>query len=82
MSQVCPYVFVSPCRVFTTTAVAQLAVLGSMWIFGCFQFNKSTMAMSYIFTFLNSLQGVLMFVMHCLLNKQVRASLICRTLQS
>ncbi|XP_031431681.1 adhesion G protein-coupled receptor E5 [Clupea harengus] len=59
-------------KVFTTTAVAQLAVLGSMWIFGCFQFNKSTMAMSYIFTFLNSLQGVLMFVMHCLLNKQVR----------
>ncbi|KAG5279227.1 hypothetical protein AALO_G00075470 [Alosa alosa] len=59
-------------KTFTITAVAQLAVLGLMWIFGCFQFNNSTMAMSYLFTFLNCLQGVLMFCMHCLLNKQVR----------
>ncbi|XP_062388884.1 adhesion G protein-coupled receptor E5-like isoform X2 [Sardina pilchardus] len=59
-------------KTFTITAVAQLAVLGLMWIFGCFQFNNSTMAMSYLFTFFNCLQGVLMFCMHCLLNKQVR----------
>lgn len=70
------YTFVSPCRTFTITAVAQLAILGIMWIFGCFQFNESTMAVSYIFVFLNCLQGVLMFVMHCLLNKQVSASSI------
>lgn len=59
-------------KTFTVTAVAQLTILGTMWIFGCFQFNKDTMAVSYIFTLLNCLQGVLMFVMHCLLNKQVR----------
>ncbi|XP_063076201.1 adhesion G protein-coupled receptor E5 isoform X2 [Engraulis encrasicolus] len=59
-------------KTFTITAVAQLTVLGTMWIFGCFQFNKNTMAMSYIFTILNCLQGVMMFLMHCLLNKQVR----------
>ncbi|XP_052347549.1 adhesion G protein-coupled receptor E5-like isoform X4 [Oncorhynchus keta] len=57
---------------FTITAVAQLCVLGTMWIFGCFQFEESTLAMSYLFTILNSLQGVLMFLMHCLLSKQVR----------
>uniref|UniRef100_A0A8C7J4D7 CD97 antigen-like n=1 Tax=Oncorhynchus kisutch TaxID=8019 RepID=A0A8C7J4D7_ONCKI len=59
-------------KAFTITAVAQLCVLGTMWIFGCFQFEESTLAMSYLFTILNSLQGVLVFLMHCLLSKQVR----------
>ncbi|KAM4597806.1 adhesion G protein-coupled receptor E5 [Polymixia lowei] len=59
-------------KAFTVTAVAQLCVLGTMWIFGCFQFEEGTLAMSYLFTILNSLQGVLLFIMHCLLSKQVR----------
>ncbi|XP_062386986.1 adhesion G protein-coupled receptor E3-like [Sardina pilchardus] len=59
-------------KTFTVTAVAQLVVLGLMWVFGCLQFNNSTMAMSHLFTLFNCLQGVLMFCMHCLLNKQVR----------
>ncbi|XP_017309583.1 adhesion G protein-coupled receptor E2 isoform X3 [Ictalurus punctatus] len=59
-------------RTFTITAIAQLCVLGTMWIFGCFQFDEGTLVMSYIFTILNSLQGVLVFIMHCLLSKQVR----------
>ncbi|XP_060798506.1 adhesion G protein-coupled receptor E1 isoform X2 [Neoarius graeffei] len=59
-------------RAFTITAIAQLCVLGTMWIFGCFQFDERTLVMSYLFTILNSLQGVLLFIMHCLLSKQVR----------
>uniref|UniRef100_A0AAZ3NUT6 Uncharacterized protein n=1 Tax=Oncorhynchus tshawytscha TaxID=74940 RepID=A0AAZ3NUT6_ONCTS len=59
-------------KAFTITAVAQLCVLGTMWIFGCFQFEESTLAMSYLFTIFNSLQGVLVFLMHCLLSKPVR----------
>ncbi|XP_034046589.1 adhesion G protein-coupled receptor E2 [Thalassophryne amazonica] len=59
-------------KTFTVTAVAQLCVLGTMWIFGCFQFEERTIAMSYLFTIFGSLQGVLLFVMHCLLSKQVR----------
>uniref|UniRef100_A0A667XVQ2 Si:ch211-241f5.3 n=1 Tax=Myripristis murdjan TaxID=586833 RepID=A0A667XVQ2_9TELE len=59
-------------KAFTITAVAQLCVLGTMWIFGCFQFDEGTSAMTYLFTLLNSLQGVLLFIMHCLLSKQVR----------
>uniref|UniRef100_A0A667XLL0 Si:ch211-241f5.3 n=1 Tax=Myripristis murdjan TaxID=586833 RepID=A0A667XLL0_9TELE len=58
-------------KAFTITAVAQLCVLGTMWIFGCFQFDEGTSAMTYLFTLLNSLQGVLLFIMHCLLSKQV-----------
>ncbi|XP_062264620.1 adhesion G protein-coupled receptor E1 isoform X2 [Platichthys flesus] len=59
-------------KAFTITAVAQLCVLGTMWIFGCFQFEESTIVLSYLFTIFGSLQGVMLFVMHCLCTKQVR----------
>lgn len=59
-------------KTFTITAVAQLCVLGTMWIFGCFQFDERTIVMSYLFTIFASLQGVMLFVMHCLFSKQVR----------
>ncbi|XP_041958776.1 adhesion G protein-coupled receptor E2-like isoform X8 [Alosa sapidissima] len=55
---------------FTMTAMAQLCVLGGMWIFGCFMFQS--VAMAYLFTILNSLQGALIFLMHCLMSKPVR----------
>lgn len=69
-------VSVSPYRTFTITAIAQLCVLGIMWVFGCFQFDQSTLAMTYIFTILGSLQGVLMFILHCWLSKQVNTQSI------
>ncbi|XP_061838257.1 adhesion G protein-coupled receptor E3-like isoform X1 [Nerophis lumbriciformis] len=68
-------------RAFTITAVAQLCVLGTTWIFGCFQFGESTIVMSYLFTVFASLQGVMLFTMHCLFSKQVRdeyGSFLCR----
>ncbi|KAM7387167.1 hypothetical protein PAMA_009673 [Pampus argenteus] len=58
-------------KAFIITAVAQLCVLGLTWIFGCFQFSEGTIAMSYLFTIFGSLQGVMLFVMHCLFSKQV-----------
>lgn len=64
-------IFAASCRAFTITAVAQLCVLGITWIFGCFQFEEGTIAMSYLFTIFGSLQGVMLFVMHCLFSKQV-----------
>ncbi|XP_037546091.1 adhesion G protein-coupled receptor E5 [Nematolebias whitei] len=59
-------------RAFTVTAIAQMCILGLMWVFGAFLFHKDMIAVAYIFTILNSLQGALVFVMHCLLSKQVR----------
>ncbi|XP_062388946.1 adhesion G protein-coupled receptor E5-like [Sardina pilchardus] len=55
---------------FTMTAVAQLCVLGGMWMFGCFMFQN--VAMVYLFTILNSLQGALIFILHCLMYEPVR----------
>lgn len=61
----------SVCRMFTVTAIAQMCILGLMWVFGAFLFSEDNIALAYIFTILNSLQGALVFVMHCLLSKQV-----------
>ncbi|XP_072104420.1 adhesion G protein-coupled receptor E3-like isoform X3 [Mobula birostris] len=59
-------------RSFTLAAFAQLILLGCTWIFGIFQFRKETIVMAYIFTIINSFQGMFIFILHCLLNKQVR----------
>ncbi|KAK5608148.1 hypothetical protein CRENBAI_003645 [Crenichthys baileyi] len=59
-------------KAFTVTAIAQMCILGLMWIFGAFLFSKGMTVVAYIFTILNSLQGALIFIMHCLLSKQVR----------
>ncbi|XP_054615718.1 adhesion G protein-coupled receptor E1-like isoform X2 [Dunckerocampus dactyliophorus] len=68
-------------KVFTGTAVAQLCVLGITWIFGFFQFEESTVVMSYLFTIFSSLQGFMIFIVHCVFSKQVRdeyGSFLCR----
>ncbi|XP_032906732.1 adhesion G protein-coupled receptor L3-like [Amblyraja radiata] len=62
-------------RSFTYTAVGQLVLLGGTWIFGIFHFNNNTIAMAYIFTAINSFQGLFIFVLHCLANKQIRTEL-------
>ncbi|XP_047434886.1 adhesion G protein-coupled receptor E5 isoform X2 [Mugil cephalus] len=59
-------------KAFTVTAIAQMCILGLMWVFGAFLFEEDTTVVAYIFTILNSLQGALVFIMHCLLSKQVR----------
>lgn len=70
--------FFSLCRAFTVTAVAQMCILGLMWVSGVFLFQENPpVAVSYIFTIFNSLQGALVFIMHCLLSKQVRIQYIC-----
>ncbi|XP_033480302.1 adhesion G protein-coupled receptor E5 [Epinephelus lanceolatus] len=59
-------------KAFTVTAIAQICILGLMWMFGAFMFEDDSIVVAYIFTILNSLQGALVFIMHCLLSKQVR----------
>uniref|UniRef100_A0A3Q3XMG1 G-protein coupled receptors family 2 profile 2 domain-containing protein n=1 Tax=Mola mola TaxID=94237 RepID=A0A3Q3XMG1_MOLML len=66
-----PRILVFLCRAFTVTAIAQMCVLGLMWVFGAFLFRKEAVVEAYIFTIFNSLQGALVFLLHCLLSKQV-----------
>ncbi|XP_036746728.2 putative adhesion G protein-coupled receptor E4P isoform X1 [Manis pentadactyla] len=63
-------------RVMTFKAIAQLFVLGCSWGLGFFMVEgigeMIGSVIAYIFTIINVLQGVLLFVVHCLLNRQVR----------
>lgn len=47
-------------------------VLGLSWSFGVLTMVTDEIVFNYIFAVLNSLQGFLIFIFHCVLNKQVR----------
>ncbi|XP_069622888.1 adhesion G protein-coupled receptor E3-like [Ranitomeya imitator] len=59
-------------RLLSFKAMAQLFILGCTWGIGYFQFGINSPVISYIFTICNSLQGVYIFLVHCVLNNQVR----------
>ncbi|KAJ8385890.1 hypothetical protein AAFF_G00179560 [Aldrovandia affinis] len=56
-------------RLIVFKIVAQFFILGCAWILGFFQ---STTVLKYLFIILNSQQGTFIFIVHCLLNKEVR----------
>ncbi|XP_069622884.1 adhesion G protein-coupled receptor E5-like isoform X1 [Ranitomeya imitator] len=60
-------------RTLTVTSLAQLCILGSCWVFGFFMFSSATPFFVYAFTILNTLQGLQIFCLHCLMHKKVRA---------
>uniref|UniRef100_A0A8C9S366 Adhesion G protein-coupled receptor L2 n=1 Tax=Scleropages formosus TaxID=113540 RepID=A0A8C9S366_SCLFO len=53
-------------------AFALLCLLGLTWSFGLFFMNESSIVMAYLFTIFNTLQGMFIFIFHCLLQKKVR----------
>ena len=58
-----------------------LPLLGITWLFGLLSFSSSTVVFKYLFAITNSLQGLMIFIFHCLLNEQVRGHRCfrCRT---
>ncbi|XP_048196580.1 adhesion G protein-coupled receptor E4-like [Perognathus longimembris pacificus] len=63
-------------RVMTFKAISQLFVLGCSWSLGFLMVEEVGevvgSVVAYLFTITNVLQGVWLFVVHCLLNRQVR----------
>ncbi|XP_021379001.1 adhesion G protein-coupled receptor L2-like isoform X2 [Mizuhopecten yessoensis] len=53
-------------------AAVLVVLLGLTWVFGILYINKETVVMAYVFTVLNSLQGLFIFIFHCLLNEKVK----------
>ena len=47
-------------------------VLGLTWVFGLMTFNRETLFFRYLFAIFNSSQGMLIFLLHCVFNKQVK----------
>lgn len=59
------------CRSWVLGAFALLCLLGLTWSFGLFFLNESSIVMAYLFTIFNTLQGMFIFIFHCLLQKKV-----------
>ncbi|XP_073706015.1 adhesion G protein-coupled receptor L2-like isoform X4 [Garra rufa] len=53
-------------------AFALLCLVCLTWSFGLFFLNDSSVIMAYLFTIFNTLQGMFIFIFHCLLQKKVR----------
>ncbi|XP_034251519.1 latrophilin Cirl-like isoform X2 [Thrips palmi] len=53
-------------------AIVLVFLLGLTWTFGLLYLNEQTVVMAYIFTILNSLQGLFIFIFHCVQNEKVR----------
>ncbi|KAG3280076.1 adhesion G protein-coupled receptor E2, partial [Ictidomys tridecemlineatus] len=59
-------------RVLTFKAMAHLFILGCTWCLGVLQVGPIAPIMAYLFTIVNSLQGVFIFLVYCLLSQQVQ----------
>lgn len=51
-------------------------LLGLTWITGLFFIQKENVVMAYVFTGLNSLQGLFIFLFHCVFNEKVRKEFV------
>ena len=48
-----------------------VVLLGLTWVFGFMYVNEDSLAFAYIFTILNSLQGLFIFIFHCFMDRKV-----------
>uniref|UniRef100_I3J136 Adhesion G protein-coupled receptor E8 n=1 Tax=Oreochromis niloticus TaxID=8128 RepID=I3J136_ORENI len=60
-------------RLIVFKIVAQFVILGCTWILGLYQTN---LFFQVLFIILNSQQGTFLYIVHCLLNKEVREEYI------
>lgn len=60
-----------PGRLMTFKALAHVCILGCTWGLGLLQAQGGEVV-AFIFTIVNSLQGAFIFLVHCVLNRQVR----------
>ncbi|XP_069653645.1 adhesion G protein-coupled receptor E3-like [Haliaeetus albicilla] len=58
-------------RLMTFKALAHICILGCTWGLGFLQAQGDNIAVAFIFTIVNSLQGAFIFLVHCVLNRQV-----------
>nr|XP_060627530.1 adhesion G protein-coupled receptor E3-like [Anolis sagrei ordinatus] len=59
-------------RALILKALAHVFILGVSWCLGLFLYGPLATVMAYLFTITNSVQGIVIFLVHCLFNKKVR----------
>uniref|UniRef100_T1JDI4 G-protein coupled receptors family 2 profile 2 domain-containing protein n=1 Tax=Strigamia maritima TaxID=126957 RepID=T1JDI4_STRMM len=68
-------------RRYIKGAVSLTTLLGITWIFGYFNFLDKTKTLTYIFIILNGLQGLFIFIFHCISNENVKRVLMKNLLE-
>ncbi|XP_035754324.1 adhesion G protein-coupled receptor E4 [Egretta garzetta] len=58
-------------RVMAFKALAHIIILGCTWGLGLLRGQGDNTVVAFIFTIINSLQGAFIFLVHCILNRQV-----------
>uniref|UniRef100_A0A2C9JN20 Uncharacterized protein n=1 Tax=Biomphalaria glabrata TaxID=6526 RepID=A0A2C9JN20_BIOGL len=53
-------------------AMVLVVLLGLTWLLGVLYLNKESEIIAYLFTILNSLQGMFIFIFHCIKNEKVQ----------
>ncbi|CAH2099125.1 unnamed protein product [Euphydryas editha] len=67
-------------RVWLNSSIVLAILLGLTWTFGLLYLNEQSVGVAYAFTILNSLQGLFIFIFHCLQNEifQKECARLCR----
>ena len=68
--------FVLTFRSWIKGAVVLVILLGLTWSLGLLYVNSSTIWLAYVFTIVNTLQGLFIFLFHCVYNEKVRWGLV------
>ena len=66
----CPYCCFS-CRLWVKGALVLVVLLGLTWAIGLLYVSQHSIVMAYMFTLFNSLQGLFIFLFHCLMDERV-----------
>lgn len=64
------------CRSTIKASVILLPLLGLTWVLGLFAVNENTLVFAWLFTIFNSLQGLLIFILHVLRHEKVMTLLL------
>lgn len=59
-------------RRWSKACVLLTCILGLSWMFGVFYINQESLFMAYFFTIFNTLQGLFIFLFHCVGDEKVR----------
>ncbi|XP_065064148.1 uncharacterized protein LOC135690509 isoform X2 [Rhopilema esculentum] len=54
--------------------VILMPILGLSWVFGLLAVNEATIVFQYLFCIFNSMQGLFIFLIHCVGNSEVRSA--------
>ncbi|KAL9989371.1 hypothetical protein ACROYT_G003913 [Oculina patagonica] len=57
-------------------SIVLVPLLGITWVFGVLAFDEATVVFLYLFAIFNSLQGLFIFLFHCVFDQQVRSAII------